>query len=66
TTVVASLIHKGPTVSYRYTTLLDATKFELMQPERGEFQYQAHGTPFEGVSVWILHMGPYAAATFIR
>lgn len=25
TTVVASLIHKGPTVSYRYTTLLDAT-----------------------------------------
>ena len=25
TTVVAGLIHKGPTVSYRYTTLLDAT-----------------------------------------
>lgn len=25
TTVVASLIHKGPTVSYRYTTLVDAT-----------------------------------------
>ena len=25
TTVVAGLIHKGPTVSYRYTTLVDAT-----------------------------------------
>jgi len=24
--VVAGLIHKGPTVSYRYTTLLDATR----------------------------------------
>ena len=23
--MVASLIHKGPTVSYRYTTLVDAT-----------------------------------------
>ena len=37
-----------------------------MQPEQGEFQYQAHGTPFEGISVWILQMGPYAAATLIR
>ena len=29
TTVVAGLIHKGPTVSYRYTTLLDATVADI-------------------------------------
>ncbi len=37
-----------------------------MQPEQGALQHQEHGTPFEGVSVWILQMGPYAAATLIR
>ena len=41
TTVVAGLIHKGPTVSYRYTTLLDATPqfvycvFSVMRVTRG-------------------------------
>ena len=37
-----------------------------MWPEQGEFQYQAHGTLVEGISVWILHMGSYAAETLTR
>ncbi|MDK8846997.1 hypothetical protein QP888_11005, partial [Corynebacterium sp. MSK297] len=41
-------------------------KIRIDAAGEGEFQYQAHGTPFEGVSVWILQMGPYAAATLIR
>ena len=34
TTVVAGLIHKGPTVSYRYTTLLDATGIFSVLPRK--------------------------------
>ncbi|ERS45474.1 hypothetical protein HMPREF1287_01997 [Corynebacterium sp. KPL1986] len=43
--MVAGLIHKGPTVSYRYTTLLDATGYasrEAMVSEKpGHFSAMA-------------------------
>lgn len=40
TTVVAGLIHKGPTVSYRYTTLVDATpRIRNSAPVQGQVMF---------------------------